>query len=488
MPVTDINQLNFDCESIVSMDEIPNNTYAHGVIDCENLDTYELLEIVNKTLSKSEQKEILQKSNNESTPQSSKVNLENVVEVKNLDNIKIKDITENEKVYENDSDSELDEVDCSDNVIFPPKDPQCSTSGSKSDGEQMKEKPKFSRTFKKTEKSFVIEPDYVPTKLMSSDHPNFKSIQRKGKKSLVEIGTVYPRTARVENNVFKKKNFNKIFSEELNRLVERDNQIFKNEKLYKTPFREFFNKKIAWSRNSYREPVQRSNGLGMEDPNTKFNSKAEPIVNPNSQSKAKVNHPNRRKRDKLLSLRMRGFFMDKKEETLIESYKFENYPRRDQSKGVRCPSISSKSAYSKLELHILPRLREKLAFSGKVYEDANKHVCYALEIAHSIYIPDITEDALMLWCFPKTLVGDARRWLDGLPSNSINTWEKLEEKFVQQYDPPYQAWKPTTGDPMDEAQKRGLEVSAELAEESRKNFKIMCEAAEQLKEKIRSSQ
>ena len=124
----DINKLTYDCESIISCDTIPSVAYSQGVIPNEILDTDELTEIVDKTLSKSEQKEIIQKSNVE--PSLSNIDLENVVSVKNEDRIQILDITGKESIFDDDSDIELEtDVDCSDYTIFPPKDPQCSTSG-----------------------------------------------------------------------------------------------------------------------------------------------------------------------------------------------------------------------------------------------------------------------------------------------------------------------------------------------------------------------
>src|SRR3954471_8409233 len=48
MPVNDVNKLTFDCETIVSCDNVPNQTYSHGIIPVDDLDTEELTNIVNK--------------------------------------------------------------------------------------------------------------------------------------------------------------------------------------------------------------------------------------------------------------------------------------------------------------------------------------------------------------------------------------------------------------------------------------------------------
>nr|GEX57543.1 hypothetical protein [Tanacetum cinerariifolium] len=54
--------------------------------------------------------------------------------------------------------------------------------------------------------------------------------------------------------------------------------------------------------------------------------------------------------------------------------------------------------------------------------------------------PSISHDAIMLRVFPITLIRLAKRWLDRLPSGSINTgsfntWNLLEKAFLQRYCP-----------------------------------------------------
>ena len=67
---------------------------------------------------------------------------------------------------------------------------------------------------------------------MLNTHPGFRDVQRKGKKKVIEIAAVYPRVPKVPNNVFKKENCDKIVSKELNNLVQKDNQRYKNKQFW----------------------------------------------------------------------------------------------------------------------------------------------------------------------------------------------------------------------------------------------------------------
>ncbi|GJZ50068.1 hypothetical protein Tco_0604258 [Tanacetum coccineum] len=43
----------------------------------------------------------------------------------------------------------------------------------------------------------------------------------------------------------------------------------------------------------------------------------------------------------------------------------------------------------------------------------------------------VSHDAIMLRVFPITLTGAAKRWIDKIPSGTINTWDLLEKAFIQ---------------------------------------------------------
>ncbi|GJX06153.1 hypothetical protein Tco_0194085 [Tanacetum coccineum] len=59
-----------------------------------------------------------------------------------------------------------------------------------------------------------------------------------------------------------------------------------------------------------------------------------------------------------------------------------------------------------------------------------------LDIVSFFSTPGVSHDVIMLRVFPITLIGSAKRWIDRLPSGSINTWDLLEKAFIQRYCPP----------------------------------------------------
>ncbi|GJW07422.1 hypothetical protein Tco_1569845, partial [Tanacetum coccineum] len=54
-------------------------------------------------------------------------------------------------------------------------------------------------------------------------------------------------------------------------------------------------------------------------------------------------------------------------------------------------------------------------------EDANEHIEKFLEIVDLFYIPNITQDQVMLRTFPMSLTGAASHWLRNEPAGSITT-------------------------------------------------------------------
>ncbi|GJZ02436.1 hypothetical protein Tco_0520397 [Tanacetum coccineum] len=69
-------------------------------------------------------------------------------------------------------------------------------------------------------------------------------------------------------------------------------------------------------------------------------------------------------------------------------------------------------------------------------EDANEHIEKVLEIVDLFYVPNITEDQLMLRVFPISLTGAASRWLRNEPTGLIKTLKDLKTKFLNKYCPP----------------------------------------------------
>ncbi|GJX15461.1 hypothetical protein Tco_0216293 [Tanacetum coccineum] len=106
----------------------------------------------------------------------------------------------------------------------------------------------------------------------------------------------------------------------------------------------------------------------------------------------------------------------------------------DYGSGVPKPKIEDKDHFE-LKGQFLKELQEN-TFSGSNHEDANEHIEKVLEIVDLFYVPNITQDQLMLRVFPISLTRAASRWLRNEPTGSIKTWEDLKTKFLNKYCPP----------------------------------------------------
>src|SRR3954471_16116680 len=78
---------------------------------------------------------------------------------------------------------------------------------------------------------------------------------------------------------------------------------------------------------------------------------------------------------------------------------------------------------------------ERKPFTGKVNEDANKHLQRFLTMSTTIKIEGHTEEAKKLRMFPFTLAEEAEEWFYSLPAGSITSWEEMEKVFLNEYFP-----------------------------------------------------
>ena len=74
--------------------------------------------------------------------------------------------------------------------------------------------------------------------------------------------------------------------------------------------------------------------------------------------------------------------------------------------------------------------------SGSANEDPYLHLENLNEIVDTIKINGVSRDAICLKLFPFSLRDRAKRWLQGLDRNSINSWEELATVFLQKNFPP----------------------------------------------------
>src|SRR4051812_33579137 len=74
-------------------------------------------------------------------------------------------------------------------------------------------------------------------------------------------------------------------------------------------------------------------------------------------------------------------------------------------------------------------------FSG-AEEDAALHLNNFVELCDIQKYKEVDGDIIKLKLFPFSLRGRAKEWLQSLPKNSIDSWEKCKDAFIGKYYPP----------------------------------------------------
>ncbi|GJR03693.1 hypothetical protein Tco_0526677 [Tanacetum coccineum] len=122
-------------------------------------------------------------------------------------------------------------------------------------------------------------------------------------------------------------------------------------------------------------------------------------------------------------------------ETMAETIeRYMSKTRADYGSGITRPKIDDKDSLE-LKGQFLKELHDN-TFSGSDHEDANEHIKKVFKIVDLFYIPNLTQDQVMLRAFPVSLTKATSRWLRNKPSGSITTWEDLKTKFLSKYFPP----------------------------------------------------
>nr|GEX44406.1 hypothetical protein [Tanacetum cinerariifolium] len=84
----------------------------------------------------------------------------------------------------------------------------------------------------------------------------------------------------------------------------------------------------------------------------------------------------------------------------------------------------------KIKSRFIGKLKEN-TFSWNKNDDAHEHVERVLDIEGLFNILDASHDAIILRVFPITLIEASKRWIDRIPSGTINTWVLLEKAFIE---------------------------------------------------------
>ena len=73
-------------------------------------------------------------------------------------------------------------------------------------------------------------------------------------------------------------------------------------------------------------------------------------------------------------------------------------------------------------------------FSGLLSKDPLAHIAKLRSLCKTcVGRPDFEMDVIKLRVFPLSLTGEAAIWFTELPYNSIYTWDKLRDVFVEWY-------------------------------------------------------
>ena len=75
-------------------------------------------------------------------------------------------------------------------------------------------------------------------------------------------------------------------------------------------------------------------------------------------------------------------------------------------------------------------------YGGLPSEDPNTHLNMFMEIADTIKLNGVTQDAIRMRLFPFSLRDRARAWLHSIEPGSIGTWEELASRFLSRFFPP----------------------------------------------------
>nr|GEY15304.1 reverse transcriptase domain-containing protein [Tanacetum cinerariifolium] len=86
--------------------------------------------------------------------------------------------------------------------------------------------------------------------------------------------------------------------------------------------------------------------------------------------------------------------------------------------------------------HGLINLVQNKQFFKHDKEDPHAHIRYFNKITSTMRVPNVPSSSIKLMLFPFSLEGAARIWLEKEPPRSIQTWNDLVSKFINQFFPP----------------------------------------------------
>ncbi|XP_047941973.1 uncharacterized protein LOC125188913 [Salvia hispanica] len=77
-----------------------------------------------------------------------------------------------------------------------------------------------------------------------------------------------------------------------------------------------------------------------------------------------------------------------------------------------------------------------LIISSRATEDANHHLSKFVEIANTLKLNGVDDDAIRVRLFPFSLTDSAKEWFECMPIEKVSTWKDIVAAFLDKYYPP----------------------------------------------------
>ncbi|XP_047942786.1 uncharacterized protein LOC125189564 [Salvia hispanica] len=88
-----------------------------------------------------------------------------------------------------------------------------------------------------------------------------------------------------------------------------------------------------------------------------------------------------------------------------------------------------------LRMALIQRV-EQTPFAGRATEDANRHLSKFVEIANTLKLNGVDDDAIRIRLFPFSLTDSAKEWFECMPLEKVSTRKDIVVAFLDKYYPP----------------------------------------------------
>nr|GEZ64767.1 reverse transcriptase domain-containing protein [Tanacetum cinerariifolium] len=122
---------------------------------------------------------------------------------------------------------------------------------------------------------------------------------------------------------------------------------------------------------------------------------------------------------------------------LVQNKQFFRHDKEDQHAHIRDAIVIPEITANNFKLkHGLINLVQNKQFFRHDKEDPHAHIRYFNKITSTMRVPNVPSSSIKLMLFPFLLEGAARIWLEKESPRSIQTWDDLVSKFMNQFFPP----------------------------------------------------